>query len=650
MSLQIRPEDNDPLSREFELSPIFIGREEEQSRFEFKLNKWKELMFIAELNDSFIKKAPSPNDKIQGLIVLLYGRGGFGKSTLLGRYHSLVLDGNQISSSRIQASDIIDWEFAVEGERGLFILPNAGDIDATNYYRLLCSQLAIALDKKPKDFGEYQSAVRDIENARKKAHNVLDNMQKDDRYAWLRGLTVETITGAIRAYFPPSTTILENPNVKAAASELAVMTQEKISLVRSKLHDKLGNQFGDYLNPSLRLGLALGRDLYKFSKNFPLLFFFDTYEEVDEGDHLLRIVMGAAGLRVGWVIAGRDNLWAGWDQRERSITMEYGYKDIVPSDRGLAIDFNAGGVGAFTPGDITNYFSQICEQMLSESPLPMITEQNAKSIYDVTQGVPLAVKIAAGLYVETASLKSVLENVDNKQNIIDQMVQRYLLHTRTNQDERTRLYGLALLRRSDQPLAIAGALGLSADQINTSYVSELSKLHRRYSFIFSEKDRPSLHQEVRYFLRLWLLKHRTQPEIISVNERLKEIHLKILLALEDSRQYTNLRERLEDEQWVATYLDLIEQQFWLDPIIGVQYTLPFIFVASVYRREASREAIEIGNFFENALIQPYRRSWEWAAQSLVYKNNRNPSHKELEALEELEKLIRERCPRFPQPL
>jgi tetratricopeptide (TPR) repeat protein len=471
-------------------------------------------------------------------------------------------------------------------------------------------------------------------------------MQKDDRYAWLRGLAVEAVTGAVRTYIPGSNTVLDNPTVKSAVNEVAKITQEQASQIRTKLHDKLGNQISDYLNPSLRLGLALGRDLYEFSKNFPLLIFFDTYEEVDEGERLLRIVMHAAGMRVGWIIAGRDDLYAGWSQRERSIAMEYGYKDLVLFDRCLSVDFNAGGVGAFTPGDILSYFTQVCEKVQYSPPLAMIKERDAARIYDVTQGVPLAVKLAAGLYVETTNLKIVLDDIDKKQNIVDQMVQRYLIHARSDQGERSKLYGLALLRRSDQPPAIAAALDLTTEKAATSYAKELSRLHRRYSFIFSEKDRPSLHQEVRYFLRLWLFKRYMQPEIIVVNERLKKHHLSSLQNLESSRQYKSLKERFEDEQWIGVYLDLTEQMFWLDPFEGVEYALPFILAASIYRREICREAIEIGRFFEHALVQPYRKTWEWSAQSLIYKTSHNPSHEELVGLEELEKLTQERCPAF----
>src|SRR6266571_650637 len=92
----------------------------------------------------------------------------------------------------------------------------------------------------------------------------------------------------------------------------------------------------------------------------------------------------------GWVVAGRDNLWAGSQQRKRSLNVEYGYKEIVPADRGLAIDFNIGGIGAFTISDVVEYFSQLREKVRYEPPLPAVTEEDAARIVEITQGVPLA--------------------------------------------------------------------------------------------------------------------------------------------------------------------------------------------------------------------------------------------------------------------
>src|SRR5437667_4424563 len=154
----------------------------------------------------------------------------------------------------------------------------------------------------------------------------------------------------------------------------------------TKLRDYLGQKLSDYLEPALKLSLSLGRDLARFAKDLPLLIFFDTYEEIDEGDRLLRMVMGAAGVRVGWVIAGRDNLWAGLEQIKRRPEVEYGYKEIVPPDRGLPVDFNVGGVGTFTPSDIVEYFAQLRERVPYEPPLPLVTPEEAARILEVTQG------------------------------------------------------------------------------------------------------------------------------------------------------------------------------------------------------------------------------------------------------------------------
>jgi hypothetical protein len=71
MSMQILPHDDDPPFINFDPSQIFIGREHEISLFEFYLNAWEKLTFYAEPDDTLVVKAPSPNNKIQGLVALL---------------------------------------------------------------------------------------------------------------------------------------------------------------------------------------------------------------------------------------------------------------------------------------------------------------------------------------------------------------------------------------------------------------------------------------------------------------------------------------------------------------------------------------------------------------------------------------------------
>ena len=528
-------EDDGHFSPDFDLSQIFIGRDHQIDLFDLYLNRWKRLMAAAPTSSDLVMLAPNPNNKIQGLVVLLYGRGGFGKSTLLKRYRQMATE----QDWRLAVSTIVDWEFAVEGKRGLFKPAPGQPIDASDYFKLLCSQLTYALGKRTDEFREYHKAVEAVQNARREARSTLDNLKKDDRYAWLRKIASEEVVAVLRTVIPGANLVPGIDSIAAGAKEgldqVIKIGADQANHLYAKLSDRLKEKLDDYLEPALTLGLSLGRDLSNFARNFPLLICFDTYEEIDEGDPLLRLVMGAAGVRVGWVLAGRDNLWACLEQRRRSPGMDYGYKDMVPPDRGLAVDFNAGGVGAFTISDIVEYFTQVSERRSSQPLVLPIAEEEAARILEATQGVPLAIKIAAGLYLETSDLEMITEKADGKREIVDEMARRYLLHTRADPSELARLYGLALLRRSDEPAAIVAALHLTPEQAKTGYEAELSRLHRRYSFIFTEKERPSLHQEVRHFLRLWLLEHRRAPEVVAVNERLKEAHRTVLRELEESR-------------------------------------------------------------------------------------------------------------------
>src|SRR5712692_4073237 len=642
MALSSPGDDNRSPGRNFRPGNIFIGRVHEINNFHFYLDQWKAFMKSTSASTSAAVNAiPLPNskNKIQGLVVLLYGRGGFGKSTLLERYRNIARQ----PQVYLKISEVVDWEAVVEGNRNMFSPLQGQEIDTDAYFAVLRAQLANALGKRGAPFREFDKAVAAVEHARKQFNGELDNLRKDNRYDWLMKVGSQEVVAIMRAAVPalnlvPGIDILAD-GAKQGLELAAQFGAQQATRLHDRLRDRLGSQtFNDYLAPAYRLGVSLGSDLANFARDFPLLIFFDTYELVDEGDRLLRVVMGAAGVRVGWVIAGRDNLWAGEEQRKRALQRVEGYKEIV--ERGLPVDFNAGGVGAFTASDIVTYFEELYLNV-PDPPTPL-TEEEAGRIYDMTQGVPLAVRIAAGLYLETGNLDIVTARVDKQREIVDLMVQRYLQHVQDDQAERARLRGLALLRRADQPAGIAAALGLSPEQAETSYETELSRLHRRYSFIFNEGTKKLLHQEVCYFLRLWLRENRGDPEIVAVNRRLWQAHATALQALETNRQYTNLRQRLEDEDWVGVYLDLVEQQFWLDPAAGVQYSLPFMLAAAIYRRNANQEVVSIGSFFLGELKQPYRNWWQWAIDSLVPGNSRNPSAEALHGLEELVRLTDQR--------
>src|SRR5947209_2794624 len=114
MSAPTPPEELPLFPSEIDLSDIFIGREDQLNQFRFHLERWQRLAATAPIPDP--KAPPSPNNKIAGLVVLLHGRGGFGKSSLLKRYHEIALE----YRDDIQVSDLVDWEFAAQERRALF--------------------------------------------------------------------------------------------------------------------------------------------------------------------------------------------------------------------------------------------------------------------------------------------------------------------------------------------------------------------------------------------------------------------------------------------------------------------------------------------------------------------------------------------------
>src|SRR5438034_7065845 len=153
MTSHTPPEDSRLPSLGFDLSSIFIGREQQLDLFHLYLDRWQKLMKSTLSNtDALMTAAPSPNNKIQGLVVLLYGRGGFGKSTLLNRYYAIAREPER----HLIVSKTVDWEFAIEGKRSVFNPAPGQEVDAAEYFRVLCGQLATVLVKRPDDFKEYQ--------------------------------------------------------------------------------------------------------------------------------------------------------------------------------------------------------------------------------------------------------------------------------------------------------------------------------------------------------------------------------------------------------------------------------------------------------------------------------------------------------------
>src|SRR5205085_7798611 len=135
--------------------------------------------------------------------------------------------------------------------------------------------------------------VRTVDDAKKQAQGVLKGLQQDERYAWSRSLPGNVILALIQSVpVVGNLPLLRNDAITKAISDVSNMGVsigvEQITHVWTRLHEQLGDDLSDYLDAPWRLGRAIGHDLAQFARKRPVLIFFDTYEEIDEGDKLLQ--------------------------------------------------------------------------------------------------------------------------------------------------------------------------------------------------------------------------------------------------------------------------------------------------------------------------------------------------------------------------
>jgi tetratricopeptide (TPR) repeat protein len=608
-----------------DLQRIFIGRDEQIKIFRNYLSRWYHQ--ASGVSTFSIDEAPSFQNQIQGLVALIYGMGGSGKSTLLRHYRDIALE----IPNRLAIGPVIDWEL-ISG-RSIVFSGLRDDIDALSYFNMLYRYLAYILGKQEENFKEYKRVIMDINEIAKHIDAILKSVGRRSAYSPLLSLTRQSARQVINwlsspDFSGPSSQQVEN-DIKDIVGEGTGIQLKHLLDFYAEVRDKLGARLDMYLQSALPLGLALGRDLRLFSMERPIMIFLDGYQAIQRGDIWLRVVMGAAGTRVGWVIAGQNNLLNSFEHKQNGVIV-HGYQDIVRPDHLLAIDLNVAGSGSFTFDDIITYFTELRRQ---NPLLPALDTTAAEQIWHVTQGNPLAVSATANLYVRKPDLQIITATTEASE-IIDQVIRRCLSHLSDNSIERVWLYTLAVLRRIDNAASVIAYISDAQKERK-----ELAEMYRQYGFVFVEKGQPFLHQQFRRFLRLWLLDRPYELERTQVNVQMMEAYRTYLGALEERRPYSDLRSRLEDEEWVSLYLDWIEAQFWLDIHGGILSSLLFMLAAAAYRPDTYYAIVEIGMFFQPVMKQPYSEWWKLAVQCLQPHMGHNVNDEILEGLQVLDKLM-----------
>src|SRR5712692_516787 len=265
MNLYSSSEESPLLPSEIDLNDIFIGREDQLYQFCGHLDRWHRLATTTSIPE--VKAPPSPSNKIQAFVILMYGRGGFGKSTLLKNYRKIALE----YPLEIHVSDLIDWEFAALERRSFFNPAEGEEIDAYEYFSFMRERLASALGRPRADFWGYETAVKAVDEAKKKAQGVLKKLQQENSFAWLQTVPGEVVLTLIQSIpVLKNAPILKNETktkaVSEAVNEGTRIGLERINQVRTRLHDGLGNQFFDYTDASWQLAKGLGYDLAQIAR------------------------------------------------------------------------------------------------------------------------------------------------------------------------------------------------------------------------------------------------------------------------------------------------------------------------------------------------------------------------------------------------
>ena len=617
------------------LDTILIPRHKQEQEFRKFLLHWKTLLQISILSTTQSDQPPSPHNQIQSPITLLFGNSGLGKSTLLKRYRAIAAEPDY----HLAVPNTINWQFIDGADSTQFATSSAQLADPLAYFNMMHRKLAEALSKQPEDlkmqlnnFRDYKQAAAVVRKVRERVSHIVGSLHTDERYEpliWLTGPGLQAGIVMLKliqwCFEKPWFERDEEQVEKILARYIGKTTsieKKHLSQLLETLQNNLQEQLDIYLHPEQLLAHALGHDLSTFAQNIPLLFVFDTYERIAGGDIWLRGIMHAAGKHVGWIIAGQGNIWSTREQEGNNFKAIYRYHDIVPADRLLSVDISTAGV--FSAEDILDYFSQLGTQMPS---LKQISQADAKRIFDSTQGIPLIISSVASSYLYEADLNNILESAERN------MAQLYFLHAQDDEEERKKLYGLALLRRVNNPSVVTSVLNLNAQQ---SYTQILQQLHDRYHFVSIEQGQPLLHEKVRNILRRWLLSDaRATQSFTVVAERVVEAQQSQLQKLELYYNHKSLQDFMEDDEWINTYQDFIEASFWFNPEIGTIHALTFILAATLYRVDIIHEIEQLCEFFIDVIPPLHRNLWLCLIQSLSAETQHATTFKFIDGLEEL---------------
>jgi len=574
----------------------FFGRVEEQKVFRMALRE----------------VCRAPKHETLPYVFLLYGAGGIGKSTLAGRYRDMALNEQPFRG------DVhclwLDWE----DERWLHPSLRVGreHIGAEAVFDTLHT-VAVRFGWGA-HFERYQEALAGRKQAEREAAAVLAVRDERDEFAPLRDASATALAKVIRLGVPIGeggeqvAKHFLDAGIRVGAEKAAILLAKVETRLRAKLNPE---QFEMFLNPHEQLALALADGLKRVADERPLLVVLDTYEIVDRADRWLRLVIKAAGPHLLWVIAGRHDL-----MRDRIFGNDYfkGYPNYFPR---RLVDHN---MRRLAEADVRMYFAaSVPERPLDDVALDAISR--------ATHGIPLAIREAAAIWATGQPLAVIVgDTTDNtpRQQIVQKMTERYLVHCVTEERDRRALYTLALVRADKALLRTLFA----QDNPDFELIPYLRHLERRYASVYREEAR--LHDEPAAFLLEDLqTRLRDEPWVDKLLQQATATLRERVVKLE--QELLTIEERCEDEDWIKAVQDEIYYLFWQDEPAAWRCFVPRFVEALAYSDQLRRGLLEVAEKWKKSLSkrgQKRLKVLQQATHSTATAENEAALLKELDKL------------------
>lgn len=537
----------------------------------------------------FAKLKSGSEDASRAAILLFYGAGGMGKTSLVRRLRKLVA----VEFKGQVNTLFLDWE----DEQKLTLDLQVGHdfIEPETVLSVLRRTLVKA--GWGNDLKDYEKTVQALRNTESKVEDALKASQATSELSdKVNQLGAKGLATLIRLY--PGAGVIDQEKLEATLETTFQVGAEGLYQARRFVQKSLTpKEYEIYEQPNERLAEALGKGIAKLAERKPLVMLFDTYEIVDrpECDYTLRRLIQESGGLTQWVIAGRSNLA---DSGQRGSLYFRGYKRDFAETQLYAKSLSEFGLDL-----IQDYFVEV----VPDRPL---NEQDADAVTRFSLGIPFVIRQAAVMYREGKPLAEIIAPVEKAllgsdisayDRVVTETSERFLMHCFSAQEREQDLqaiYALALMRRPD-----AGLLRAMLDE--TDLERRLQTLRERYSFILVEQLR--LDEKLNRFLQGYLLSdlRRTSGRL----QRLNDNALAWLeLQLEEKTQgLTDTADKLEDEGIAELVLDLAHHSLWKGEDTGWRYWVPRFVEGWQYKRTWTRSLLEVAEYFKAIFVKEAKK-------------------------------------------